>query len=92
MQILSYNGRSMIIGIPKELKPGERRVSLTPTGCKELTNLGHIVVVEKSAGHLSGYSDQEYKKSGAQIVNSGADVWEGSELLVKVKEPEKRRT
>jgi len=77
----------MIIGIPKELKQGEARVAITPEGAMSLSSSGHVVLIQTGAGELSGYSDEDYHSSGAEIVQSLADVWKGCELLVKVKEP-----
>lgn len=77
----------MIIGIPKERKPGERRVALTPHGARELARNGQSVLVEQGAGLLSGFPDAEYREGGAEIVPTLADVWGRCELLVKVKEP-----
>ena len=77
----------MIIGIPKESKPGEKRVALTPEGTKELCELGAEVVIEASAGELSGFSDSDYSEVGARILGSKQEVWGEAELLVKVKEP-----
>lgn len=80
----------MIIGIPKELKSGERRVAVTPDGVKQIVSAGHKLLFQKSAGELSGFSDEEYSEAGATLVSSGAKVWEACSLLVKVKEPDPR--
>ncbi|MCC6220447.1 MAG: alanine dehydrogenase [Deltaproteobacteria bacterium] len=77
----------MIIGIPKERKPDERRVALIPDGARVLTNLGHRVLLETQAGALSGFSDDDFKAAGAEIVPDLKSVWGQCELLVKVKEP-----
>ena len=78
----------MIIGIPKEIKMHEYRVGLTPQGAKILTKSGHKVIVETHAGDAIGFSDQDYQNSGADIVQQAGDVFEQSELVVKVKEPQ----
>lgn len=78
----------MIIGIPRELKPGETRVSVTPEGAKKLTEAGHGVIVQTAAGALSGYDDEAYRASGAIVTESLAEVWEKSGILIKVKEPD----
>ena len=78
----------MIIGIPKEIKSKEDRVAITPQGVKILTNRGHKVIVEKSAGIGSGFEDEEYKHAGAMIANTPDDVYSLSEMIVKVKEPQ----
>lgn len=75
----------MRIGIPKEIKDNEFRVSLTPSGARALTEAGHEVFVEKGAGDGSGFSDSEYEKAGARLADA-AKAYEESELVVKVKE------
>ncbi|MCX7831326.1 MAG: alanine dehydrogenase [Actinobacteria bacterium] len=77
----------MKIGIPKEIKTNEERVSLTPGAVQRLTSEGHEVFVEKSAGLGAGYTDEEYAAQGAKIVNSHEEIFEISEMIVKVKEP-----
>ena len=79
----------MIIGVPKEIKINESRVSLVPSGAEELVSSGHTVLVEKDAGLGSGFSDDMYRKSGAEIINSVPNIFERSDLIVKVKEPQK---
>ncbi len=76
----------MIIGVPKEIKEHEYRVSITPAGVNELKNDGHRIVVEESAGDGSGFNDNEYIEAGAEISNR-QDLFKNSELIVKVKEP-----
>jgi alanine dehydrogenase len=77
----------MIIGIPKEIKDHEYRVSVTPNGVQALTHGGHHVWVEPSAGIGSGYSDADYRRAGAAIAGSKEEVFRKAELIVKVKEP-----
>lgn len=77
----------MIIGIPKEIKDHEYRVSLTPDGARTLVGLGHRVLVEPSAGNGSGFSDEEYRKAGAQTARDKTHLFAEAELIVKVKEP-----
>jgi alanine dehydrogenase len=77
----------MIIGVPKEIKEQEQRVALLPSGTNELTKHGHSVLVEKNAGLGSGYSDQDYVKAGAEIVEQAQDVFARADMIVKVKEP-----
>jgi alanine dehydrogenase len=77
----------MIIGVPKEIKEQEQRVALLPSSTKELTKKGHSVLVEKDAGLGSGYSDQDYVKAGAEIVEEAKDVFARADMIVKVKEP-----
>jgi len=76
----------MIVGVPREMKPGEQRVALTPAGVHELAARGHRVLVEHGAGAGSGIRDDEYVKVGAALA-SVDDVWGGAELILKVKEP-----
>jgi len=76
----------MRIGVAKEIKPDEYRVALTPAGALELRNAGHEVVVETGAGEGSAFPDEAYERVGARI-GSADDVWGGSELVLKVKEP-----
>jgi alanine dehydrogenase len=77
----------MIIGVPKEIKEGEKRVGMTPQGVDALIAHGHHVLVERKAGEGSGFSDQEYRKTGATLVEKAKDVWGEAEIVVKVKEP-----
>ncbi len=76
----------MTVGVPREIKDQEYRVSMTPGGVRQLVEAGHRVVVETSAGEGSGFSDSDYRNAGALIVPSASDAW-GAELVVKVKEP-----
>ncbi|HQY56926.1 MAG: alanine dehydrogenase [Nitrospira sp.] len=78
----------MIIGVPKEVKDYEYRVSVTPDGARLLRQAGHQVVVEPSAGQGSGFSDEAYRQAGAQVAGSKAEVFQQAELIVKVKEPQ----
>jgi alanine dehydrogenase len=77
----------MIIGVPKEIKEQEQRVALLPSGTHELTKHGHSVLVEENAGLGSGYSDQDYVKAGAEIVEQAKEVFGRADMIVKVKEP-----
>ena len=77
----------MIVGLPKEIKDNEYRVGLTPAGVRALTDAGHRVIAEKSAGEGSGFEDALYQRAGAEILNSPDDVWSHAEMIVKVKEP-----
>jgi alanine dehydrogenase len=76
----------MKIGVAREIKPDEYRVALTPAGARELVQGGHDVLVETGAGDGSSFPDGAYQGVGARIVSVG-EVWEASELLLKVKEP-----
>ena len=77
----------MIIGVPKEVKDHESRVGITPAGVKALTDAGHKVLVEKDAGALSSFPDDDYQAVGAEIVGAASDVWRLADMVVKVKEP-----
>ena len=77
----------MRIGVPKEIKPQESRIGLTPESVKTLTSNGHEVLVENNGGFEAGFYNDEYKKSGAKIVDSAEDIFNDSEIIVKVKEP-----
>ena len=77
----------MIIGIPKEIKNNESRVALTPGGARTLVLNGHTVYVETHAGENSGFSDEQYIKSGAHILSTAAEVFAIAEMIMKVKEP-----
>ena len=77
----------MKIGVPAEVKNNEHRVGLTPESVKILSDLGHQLFVQSNAGHAIGFSNQLYESSGAQIIDSAADVFKLSDLIIKVKEP-----
>jgi alanine dehydrogenase len=77
----------VLVGIPKEVKNNEFRVSTTPAGVHALVLAGHTVFVEKSAGLGSAITDADYVKAGATILDSADEVWAKSELIIKVKEP-----
>ena len=78
----------MYIGVPKEIKPSEYRVGLTPSSVRELVALGHQVLVETQAGAGIGATDEVYAQAGARLVSSAADVFAQAGLIVKVKEPQ----
>ena len=77
----------MIIGIPKEIKNNEFRVSATPSGVHAYVQGGHTVLVESGAGLGSAITDQDYIDAGAQIVATADEVWQRADLIQKVKEP-----
>ncbi len=79
----------MIVGCPKEIKNNENRVGLTPAGAKALTGAGHTVLVELGAGLGSGFTDAEYANAGAKPVEGAKAVFDGAEMIIKVKEPQK---
>jgi alanine dehydrogenase len=77
----------MKIGVPKEIKQGETRVSMTPNLCRRCVKLGATVLVEKGAGLSAGFGDAEYAEAGAQMIKGAAQVWKKADLILKVKEP-----
>jgi alanine dehydrogenase len=78
----------MRIGVPKEIKNHEYRVGMTPIAVRELCAHGHQVFVQADAAARIGLSDDDYKKAGAKILKSAAEVFEKAEMIVKVKEPQ----
>ncbi len=77
----------MRVGVPREVKPDEYRIAMTPAGVHELVRAGHRVLVERGAGEGSAITDAELAAAGAELAPDAATVWEAAELLVKVKEP-----
>ena len=77
----------MKIGVPKEIKPQENRIGLTPESVKVLTSNGHKVLVENNGGYEAGFDNNQYKLAGARIIENAADIFNDSEIIVKVKEP-----
>jgi len=77
----------MIIGVPREIKTNENRVSITPAGILEIVKKKHTVYVQSKAGEGSGYKDSEYKKAGAKILKTIEHEYDKAEMIVKVKEP-----
>jgi alanine dehydrogenase len=77
----------MRIGIPRELKPREGRVGLIPAACVELVCGGHEVFVESGAGEKSGYPDQDFRDVGVEVLPTADELFDKSQMIVKVKEP-----
>ncbi|ADF41998.1 alanine dehydrogenase [Priestia megaterium] len=77
----------MIIGVPKEIKNNENRVAITPAGVASFVGTGHRVLIENEAGIGSNFTNEDYVKAGAEIVETAADVWAQAEMVMKVKEP-----
>lgn len=77
----------MIIGVPREIKPDEYRVAVTPAGVEQLRRAGHTVFIERGAGEGCGLRDDDYQKYGARIAGSAEEVFGESDLICKVKEP-----
>ena len=78
----------MRVGVPTEIKPDEYRVAITPAGVRELTKLGHEVVIQRGAGEGSAIDDEQYGAQGARIVSEADAVFGEAELILKVKEPQ----
>jgi alanine dehydrogenase len=78
----------MKIGIPKEVKPDEYRVAITPAGVREMAEHGHEVLIEAGAGEGSAIADAQFESQGARIVTSAAELFGEAEMVVKVKEPQ----
>lgn len=78
----------MLIGVPKEIKNHEYRIGLTPAGAAELVARGHQVIVQHNGGVGIGFSDEDYREAGAEIVAGAAEVFSRADLIVKVKEPQ----
>ncbi|MEM8537838.1 MAG: alanine dehydrogenase, partial [Pseudomonadota bacterium] len=78
----------MHIGCPKEIKPQEYRVGLTPNAAKEAVAHGHTVSVEKDAGRGAGFTDADYLAAGAVMVDTATEVFAAADMIVKVKEPQ----
>ncbi|QEK52300.1 alanine dehydrogenase [Pedobacter aquae] len=77
----------MIIGVPKEIKNNENRVAVTPAGAAAFVKNGHQVYIQKSAGLGSGFTDEDYAKVGAQLLDTIEEVYAVAEMICKVKEP-----
>ena len=78
----------MIIGVPKEIKLQEHRIGLTPDSVKALTEKNHEVLVENNGGFEAGFTNEDYLKAGAKIINTPEEIFKKAELIVKVKEPQ----
>ena len=79
----------MRIGVPKEIKPQENRIGLTPNSVRTLVSEGHEVLVEINGGFEAGFENDQYTKAGAKIINKASDIFNDAEIIVKVKEPQK---
>jgi len=77
----------MKIGVPKEIKPQENRIGLTPESVKVLVSNGHEVMVENNGGFEAGFENDHYKKAGAKIIDKAENIFNDAEIIVKVKEP-----
>ena len=79
----------MRIGVPKEIKPQENRIGLTPESVKVLVSEGHEVLVENNGGFEAGFDNNQYIKAGAKILTKAEDIFNDADIIVKVKEPQK---
>ena len=78
----------MIVGVPTEIKPDEYRVAITPAGVRELRSRDHEVLIQAGAGEGSAIADEQFRAQGATLVDSAPAVFDGAELILKVKEPQ----
>ena len=78
----------MIVGVPKEIKLQEHRIGLTPDSVKALVDRNHEVLVENNGGLEAGFTNEDYLKAGAKIINIPEEIFKKAELIVKVKEPQ----
>ena len=78
----------MIIGVPKEIKPQEHRIGLTPDSVKILTKKNHKVLIQCNGGFEAGFTNEDYKNAGAQIIDNAKEIFKDSDIIVKVKEPQ----
>ena len=74
----------MKIGVPKEIKPQENRIGLTPESVNVLSSNGHQILVENNGGYEAGFDNAQYIKAGAKIVNKAEDIFNDAEIIVKV--------
>jgi len=87
VRIFEGGTQFMIIGVPKEIKNNENRVAITPAGVMSFVQAGHTVIIEQDAGIGSGFTNDDYIKAGAQIIDNAKDVWAQADMVMKVKEP-----
>ncbi len=78
----------MKIGVPKEIRPGERRVAATPESVSRLVKLGFEVMIQKDAGEGAAFPDNEYEKAGARIVATARELWASADVVLKVQPPD----
>jgi alanine dehydrogenase len=85
---IASRGEGSVIGVPREIKADEHRVAITPDGVREVEQYGVQVLVEAGAGADSSFPDDAYRRAGAEILDKAEEVWERSDLICKVKEPQ----
>ena len=78
----------MEVGVLKEIKAEENRVSMTPAGVEVMKQNGHTILVEKNAGTGSGFDNEAYVKAGAEVVVATEDIFNRCEMIMRVKEPQ----
>jgi NAD(P) transhydrogenase subunit alpha len=78
----------MKIGVPREIHAGERRVATTPEVATQLIEMGFDIAVESNAGAQANFSDEAYRDAGCQVVSSASEIWDGTDLILKVRAPE----
>ena len=78
----------MIIGVPKETKLQEHRIGLTPDSVKVLTSKGHKVLIQENGGFEAGFTNENYKNAGSEIITNPSEIFNNAEIIVKVKEPQ----
>ena len=78
----------MLIGIPKEIHDGERRVATTPEAAEKLRSLGYEVAIESGAGKPANFSDDAYREAGVKVFETAREVWERADIILKVRPPE----
>ena len=77
----------MLIGVPREIEEGEKRVALTPDVATKIQKLGFTVAIESGAGAEASFSDAEYEKAGVEVVQDAHDLWQKSDVIMKVRPP-----
>ena len=78
----------MIIGVPAEIKPSETKISLIPSSVKTLVELGNRVIIQKDAGKKSSFSNEEYIENGAEIVQTPKEIYQKSDIIIKINQPQ----
>ena len=81
----------MKIGVPKEIKPQENRIGLTPDSVRTLVSEGHDVLVENNGGFEAGFDNDQYLKAGAKIADNAADIFNDAEIIEKLKSHKKQK-
>ena len=77
----------MLIGVPREVASGERRVALVPEVVSQLTRSGHRVIVERGAGIRAGFTDEAYRAAGCDLADSAEEIYSSAQMILKVQRP-----